>query len=173
MEDLTLFLGCESVADVKARYRDYATLLHPDAGGEAWVFHELQRQYEIAKVECKKATHQQVVETYNRNVERKGRGRKIYINAEKGFALDNLTLPERNIWRSFNEAFKSLGLPPMDAWEFYDWMNAWKEAVARRERAWAEQRRQARGQTKPPQSVAEWIALHGGLDVALAALEDF
>jgi hypothetical protein len=61
----------------------------------------------------------------------------------------------------------------MNAWEFYDWMNGWKEAVAKRERAWTEQRRKARGQTQSPQNVAEWIAMHGGLEQALAQCEEF
>jgi hypothetical protein len=173
MKDLTLFSQCNTVAEVKATYRGYDAILHPDAGGEAWAFHELQRQYEAAKASRKASTHQQVVETYNRHVEERGRGKKIYISEEKGFALDNLTLPERNIWRSFNQAFRDLGLPPMNAWEFFDWMNSWKAKVAQRERGWAEQRRRARGHTSPPQSVAEWIALHGGLENALAQCEEF
>lgn len=172
MEDLTLFTHCTTVAEVKARYRELATILHPDIGGEAWAFHELQRQYEAAKGHRKASTHQQVVETYNRHAAAQGK-RKIYISEEKGFALERMTLPERNIWRSFNQAFKDLGLPPMNAWEFYDWMNAWKAKVTQRERGWAEQRRRAQGQTSPPQSVAEWIARHGGLENALAQCEEF
>jgi DnaJ-class molecular chaperone len=169
---MELFTHCQSVAEVKARYRELASILHPDIGGQGWAFHELQRQYEAAKAHCKAETHRSVVETYNRHAEAQGK-RRICISEEKGFALDNLTLPERNIWRSFNQAFKDLGMPPMNAWEFYDWMNSWKEAVAKRERAWAEQRRQARGQAQPPQNVAEWIALHGGLEQALAQCEEF
>lgn len=169
---MELFTHCQSVAEVKGRYRELASILHPDAGGEAWAFHELQGQYEAAKAHRKAETHRSVVETYNRHAEAKGK-RKIYISEEKGFALENMTLPERNIWRSFNEAFKGLGLPPMDAWEFYDWKNSWKDAVATRERAWAEQRRRARGKAQAPGSVAEWIALHGGLENALAQCEEF
>jgi DnaJ-class molecular chaperone len=169
---MELFTHCQSVAEVKARYRELASILHPDVGGEAWAFHELQGQYEAAKAHCKAEAHRSVVETYNRHAEAQGK-RRIYISEEKGFALDNLTLPERNIWRSFNQAFKDLGMPPMNAWEFYDWMNGWKEAVAKRERAWTEQRRKARGQTQSPQNVAEWIAMHGGLEQALAQCEEF
>jgi DnaJ-class molecular chaperone len=172
MEDLTLFFQCKTVAEVKATYRSYAAILHPDAGGEAWAFHELQRQYEAARDGRKASTHQEVIETYNRHAAAQGK-RKIYMTEEKRFAMENMTLPERNIWRSFNQAFKSLGLPPMNAWEFYDWMNEWKAKVAQRERGWAEHRRRARGQTSPPQSVAEWIALHGGLENALAQCEEF
>lgn len=172
MEDLTLFTHCETVAEVKARYRELASILHPDVGGEGWAFLELQGQYEAARARCKGETHQRVIETYNRHAEAQGK-RKIYMTEEKRFAMEHMTLPERNIWRSFNQAFRSLGLPAMNAWEFYDWMNEWKAKVAARERYWAEQRRKARGQTQRPQSMAEWIALHGGLENALAQCEEF
>lgn len=165
---MDLFTRCETVAEVKARYRELASILHPDAGGEAWAFHELQGQYEAARARCKGETHQRVIDTYNAHAAAQGK-RRIYMTEEKRFAMEHMTLPERNIWRSFNQAFKDLGLGQMDAWAFYDWLNSWKAKVAARERACA-QRRAAR---HPPQSVHEWVALHGSLEKALAQCQDF
>ena len=142
---MELFIHCQSVAEVKARYRELASILHPDVGGEAWAFHELQRQYEAAKAHCKAETHRSVVETYNRHAEAQGK-HGIYMTEEKRFAMENMTLVERNVWRAFNAPLKRSDPSRITAWEFYDWMNGWKEAVAKRERAWTEQRSKARGQ---------------------------
>jgi hypothetical protein len=169
---MELFTHCQSVAEVKARYRELASILHPDVGGQGWAFHELQRQYEAAKAHCKAETHRSVVETYNRHAEAQGK-HGIYMTEEKRFAMENMTLVERNVWRAFNAPLKRSDPSRITAWEFYDWMNGWKEAVAKRERAWTEQRRKARGHAQPPQNVAEWIAMHGGLEQALAQCEEF
>jgi len=50
------FVGCETNADVKKRFRELCKELHPDCGGDAKLFAEMMGEYEKAFEMCKNFT---------------------------------------------------------------------------------------------------------------------
>ena len=42
------FMGCETIEDVKARFKELAKRLHPDNGGNAEEFKKMMSEYTIA-----------------------------------------------------------------------------------------------------------------------------
>lgn len=173
---MELFHGCKSVGDVKRRYRYYAPVLHPDTGGADWAFLELQTQYTKAKQILKTLGNKRQINAYNQAVQARQSAnphnseRQIWITEEMQFALENLTLVERHFWQALNRGV--YGTEGISAWDFCDWLNRVKEFVRARERHWADQREAARRREEPP-TLEQWIDQCGGVDAALAELEDF
>lgn len=179
---MDLFHGCQTVGDVKRRYRDYALLLHPDQGGVDWGFHELQSQYDKAKAILKALGQKQMIDAYNQAVEDRHRAnsqnaeRVIYITPEMKHALENMSLVERHFWRAINKG--AYGHDRITAWDFVDWLNHARESVKARECAWARERDISRAaredrENPHPTTLDQWIEQCGGLEKALAQLDDY
>ena len=78
--------NAKSLRELKALYRRYASLHHPDKGGCALTMQKINRQYEAMKVKLKQAEQQAQVISYD--FSSVTIGSKVYVNNTAAEVID-------------------------------------------------------------------------------------